>query len=575
MVLVVCFAFVSAICQVWAIRQTGDVTDVSLGALHTGLNRNQQGSRESNGEDVAQAGNQVEQAKIRVRKQEAIAGHNSLNTLTVYSLRAENGECQHVSELISDYAKEQMLLPSEAGRSIDKTLDEAWLRDTGSNGPKELSEAFAVLDQLDLRDAMKTNEVWTLGDQDTLIRCETNQIIRVEEETQTDAGTELFEGDMLVPADETSSSLLEMKASIATGASWFGETWPKDGEAQTYMPYCFDPNIHEEAKIAFLKALNHTETQLPCLHFVEVGYNDGLHDRDFGMGLKIQGMKKTTKPNSCAVIPSVKVQNVDTEKCWSYVGFKSSFFLEGESQPLNLGYPCGTMAVAAHELGHALGMLHEQSGYIRDEFVTVHWDNIPEEKWHNFAQTAERYDEISQLQYFWELRGEVPYDPLSLMHYDPEAFAIDASQPTLTANNPKMTRLFGQRLGWSEKDLLKLGKKYCLPQGESDASIGDVLKPLVKQSELLSRFNPIDWNCIKFTPCPSHSNFCESLHNTQCICEVANVCWRTLRIYCAVGLKSKNGYIEIPPGEGYRLIHPKLNLNLSIDTNFCSVNGTK
>ncbi len=60
--------------------------------------------------------------------------------------------------------------------------------------------------------------------------------------------------------------------------------------------------------------------------------------------------------------------------------------------------------VILHELGHVLNLWHEQSRPDRGTYVRINWDNIPEDKHHNF-----------------EVEGDAsiygPYDFESLMHY--------------------------------------------------------------------------------------------------------------------------------------------------------------
>lgn len=63
--------------------------------------------------------------------------------------------------------------------------------------------------------------------------------------------------------------------------------------------------------------------------------------------------------------------------------------------------------VITHELGHVLGLYHEQSRYDRDNFVTINWDRIPEMSRRNFELLSE--DVLSNY--------GVPYDYKSIMHY--------------------------------------------------------------------------------------------------------------------------------------------------------------
>jgi hypothetical protein len=65
--------------------------------------------------------------------------------------------------------------------------------------------------------------------------------------------------------------------------------------------------------------------------------------------------------------------------CSSWVG------QQGGPQDITLGPNCST-GNAIHEIGHAVGLWHEQSREDRDGFVEVVWANIDASMQHNFTQ---------------------------------------------------------------------------------------------------------------------------------------------------------------------------------------------
>ena len=61
----------------------------------------------------------------------------------------------------------------------------------------------------------------------------------------------------------------------------------------------------------------------------------------------------------------------------------------------------------AHELGHVLGFFHEHERWDRDQFVTIHYENIKPGRAHD-------YDWIPKTNW---LASSLPYDYRSIMHY--------------------------------------------------------------------------------------------------------------------------------------------------------------
>ena len=63
-----------------------------------------------------------------------------------------------------------------------------------------------------------------------------------------------------------------------------------------------------------------------------------------------------------------------------------------------------------HELGHTIGLFHEQSRPDRDDFVQILWDNIKAKEKSNFHKYTRAVIATHK----------VPYDYKSIMHYGPK-----------------------------------------------------------------------------------------------------------------------------------------------------------
>ena len=218
-------------------------------------------------------------------------------------------------------------------------------------------------------------------------------------------GDAVFEGDIILGTAEQveqESEMLkaEVRGEVQSGVIITGSQfrWPN-----CTVPYDIDPALPNQARVT--DAIAHWEA-----------------NTNFNFVLRTPA-NAATYPDWVTFRPG--------SGCSSAVGRR------GNQQFVNLAPGCSTGSTI-HEIGHVVGIWHEQSREDRDAFVTINWANIQAGFEHNFNQHITDGDDVGA------------YDYGSIMHYPRTAFGVNGAE-TITPTDPNAQ--IGQRTGLSAGDV--------------------------------------------------------------------------------------------------------------------------
>jgi len=130
--------------------------------------------------------------------------------------------------------------------------------------------------------------------------------------------------------------------------------------------------------------------------------------------------------------------------CWGNVGQVSY-------SHISVGDGCDYQHVMTHEIGHVVGMYHEQNRMDRDQWVNVHWENIGQ------FDSAFRKEKMG-------VSLGVKYDYESIMHYPWSAFSSNG-QDTMS---PKKSTNQVPYVALSKLDALQTSLMYDCPKVEKE-----------------------------------------------------------------------------------------------------------
>ncbi|XP_074641231.1 zinc metalloproteinase nas-1-like [Tubulanus polymorphus] len=173
---------------------------------------------------------------------------------------------------------------------------------------------------------------------------------------------------------------------------------------------------------------------------------------------------------TCLIFRPAHAGDINKVHFQNGIGCNSQLGMVGGTQALNLDWNgCRWMGLYFHEIGHAIGMVHEHQLPDRDNYIGVNWENVEDV----MKQWFDKYKE-DDLERFG-----VPYDLASVMHYGIHSFSKEGKQTITTHDKSRESwigRVYWKMLSFSDVKTVNMMYKCnewcpnvaCPPEGFVD-----------------------------------------------------------------------------------------------------------
>ncbi|KAK0428970.1 hypothetical protein QR680_011113 [Steinernema hermaphroditum] len=237
----------------------------------------------------------------------------------------------------------------------------------------------------------------------------------------------LVEGDILMTADEA-RRYFEIDS---VGRSKRQAYQPRSNPNYNWeysIPYAYEPSLSDDSKHYAKWAMDFWQNNT-CLTFHEVDSSTASKQR--------------------------VLYFINGGGCYSGIGRGSGVGLQEVSA-------CDAYYTSTHEVGHALGFMHEQSRWDRDDYINVDLDNVKKNKKHNYNKRDK--DENNNFGKQYDFRG--------IMHYTDGAFALDDTKTVMFARNPGYQMSIGSDEYPDYGDIYEMNMQYsCYDKCKNSGTI--------------------------------------------------------------------------------------------------------